>query len=493
MIRKTARTFVLALLALTGFGVSFASYAIFIGSDLTADGSTLLVGYGDEVSSHWLQLFPRAKHNADATITVGVTAEARYPGERTEIPQVEETYRYLSTEYSDFAGFPPPLTNGGLNEHAVAARDIWSPSRTELREMTPDPQHGPQYSDLARIAMERATTAKEAVEIVGSLIDEHNFSTYGGNTHMFADPNEGWIIKEMAGGQGLWVAERLAPDTIRVSRPGYMFEIPEDYQDNPDFMGSDNLVSFAVEQGWYDPEAGEPFNVNEVYGNTNGRPEAATLIEGRLAELAPNITLNDAMEMIRTAELTRDTAGYGQVAHLRSDVRPELATLWVAPTGPVTAPFVPWRIGVDSIPAEYGKHRYLTKGEASRFLDSDWQVQEATEYAFRTFKRLMYFTCDRPDEFLPEVHTALRAFESNALAETDYVEEVANALLEAGQTEAATKFLTDYSHHQADQALTLGNSLLTSIETRTKVQYGVREPTGEKQGGIVCSPDAYSL
>ena len=31
--------------------------------------------------------------------------------------------------YSAFAGFPAPLTNGGLNEHHVAARDIWSPSR----------------------------------------------------------------------------------------------------------------------------------------------------------------------------------------------------------------------------------------------------------------------------------------------------------------------------------------------------------------------------
>lgn len=493
MIRKTARSFALALLVFAGFGVSFASYAIFIGSDLTADGSTLLVGYGDEVSSHWLQLFPRQKHDADATITVGVTEEARYPGERTEIPQVAETYRYLSTEYSDFAGFPPPLTNGGLNEHKVAARDIWSPSRSELREMTPDPQHGPQYSDLARIAMERATTAREAVEIVGSLIDQYNFSTYGGNTHMFADPNEGWIIKEMAGGQGLWVAERLASDAIRVSRPGYMFEVPEDYQDNPDFMGSDNLISFAVEQGWYDPEANEPFNVNEVYGNDYGRPDAATLIEGRLAELAPNITLQDAMEMIRTAEMTRDTAGYGQVAHLRNDVRSELATLWVAPTGPVTAPFVPWRIGVDSITPEFGKHRYLTKGEASSFLDSDWQVQEATEYAFLTFKRLMYYTCDRPDEFLPEVQIALRAFESNALSDNVNVENTANTLFEADENEAATRFLTEYSHRQADEALTLGNSLLASIEARTKVQYGVRQPTGESQGGIVCSPDVYGL
>ena len=41
--------------------------------------------------------------------------------------------------------------------------------------------------------------------------------------------------------------------------------------------------------------------------------------------------------------------------------------MWVAATGSVTAPFVPYRIGVQSIPPEFGKHRYLTKGEATRF------------------------------------------------------------------------------------------------------------------------------
>lgn len=109
------------------------------------------------------------------------------------------------------------MTNGGLNENNIAARDVWSPSRDELVAMTPDPQTGPQYSDLSRIAMERADSAREAVEILGALIDEHGYTTYGGNSHMFADENEGWIFVEFAGGQGLWAAERLGPDDVRVS------------------------------------------------------------------------------------------------------------------------------------------------------------------------------------------------------------------------------------------------------------------------------------
>lgn len=69
--------------------------------------------------------------------------------------------------------------------------------------MTPDGQTGPQYSDLSRIAMEDASTAEEAVTILGEMIDEHGYTTYGGNSHLFADENEGWVFVEFAGGAGL--------------------------------------------------------------------------------------------------------------------------------------------------------------------------------------------------------------------------------------------------------------------------------------------------
>ena len=220
----------IALLMLVWHSGAFASYGIYVGKNLTADGSVFLAGYGDEPSSHWLEIVPRRDHPPQASIKVGGTAAARYPGVLIEIPQVAQTLKYITMNYSAFAGFPAPLTNGGLNEHHVAARDIWSPSREELRKMTPNPQRGPNYSDLSRIVMERAKTAREAVEIIGALIDKYGYSTYGGNSHLFADPAEGWILIEFAGGQGLWVAERLGPDDIRVSRPGYIGEIPVDFR-----------------------------------------------------------------------------------------------------------------------------------------------------------------------------------------------------------------------------------------------------------------------
>jgi dipeptidase len=456
---------------------AWASYAIYVGKNLTADGSVMIGGSGDEVSSHWLEVVPGGEYPAGSTITVGVTPAAFMPGHFIEIPQARRTYRYLTMNYSEYEGFPPPLTNGGLNEHNVAGRDVWSPSREELVAMTPNPQTGPQYSDLSRIAMERARTAREAVEIIGALIDEHGYSTYGGNSHMFADENGGWVLINYAGGKGLWIAERLGPDDVRMSYPGYIHEVPADFLDSDDFMGSENFISFAVEQGWYDPDSGEPFNATKIYGVDQERPPRSAM-ERELRNAAP-IDLRAMMNAVRDPRISMDSTGYGQVAQLRDNGRPEMNLLWVAPTGSVTAPFIPYRIGVDEIAPQFGKHRYLTKGEATRFLTPDWQIQEATEFAGRTFKRLMYYTCERPGKFLPEVNEALTAFENRLIAEQQVVVGTAETLFDAGEDQLAIRYLTNYSRERGLEGLRLGNALLASIEARTEAVYGYRLPEGD--------------
>lgn len=455
-----------------------ASYAIYVGKNLTEDGSVYLGGSGDEVSSHWLEIVPAADHPPGATIRVGVDETANMPGELTEIPQVPHTLRYITMNYSEYEGFPPPLTNGGLNEKNVAARDVWSDSRPELLAMTPKPQHGPNYSDLSRIVMERAGSARGAVEITGRLIDEHGYSTYGGNSHLFADADEGWVLLDFAGGQGLWIAERLGPDDVRMSYPGYIEEIPLDFHNHPDFMGSANFVTFAIEQGWFDPDAGKPFNVTEVYRRPDIRWPRRE-VEDEIRRAAP-IGLREMLDIVRDRRFSKDSTGYGQVAVLRHDVRPELRTLWVAATGSVTTPFVPYRIGVQRVLPEFGKHRYLTKGEATRFVTRDWQIQEATEFAYRTFKRLMYFTCDHADKFLPEVTEAITAFENRLLDEQATVEETTAILADADREDLALSYLTDYSSDAARASLRLGNALLASIEERTRHLYGLRVPESDE-------------
>lgn len=478
------------------------SIAIYVGRDLTADGSVLLGGFGHEPSSHWYEITPARTFPRGTTIEVGVTEDARIPGRRIRVPQVERTARFLTTNYSEFAGFPPPLTNGGLNEHGVAARDVWSPSRPELRAMTPRPQTGLNYSDLSRMAMERATSAREAVEIVGNLIEEHGYATYGGNSHLFADAQEGWVLIDYAGGQGLWAAERLGPDQVRVLYPGYVGDFPTDFQDRPGYMGSEHLVRFAVEQGWWDPDGDEPFNLHRVYGQTfpsaPGQSDPHNVfrypprLEEEIAALAP-LSLADMMALVRDPRWSNDGSGYGQVAHLRRGLPGELGTLWMSITGAVASPFVPVRIGVRDLPPEYKQHRYMTKDADRAFLDPEYAPLEGTLSAFRVHKRLLYHACQHPEVFLRPVTADLEGFEARLLEEQEALEEEARAFYEAGQADSARTVLTRYTRVRLLDALELGEALVERVEAETRERFGIRMPDTEVPRGATWRPESESM
>jgi hypothetical protein len=152
--------------------------------------------------------------------------------------------------------------------------------------------------------------------------------------------------------------------------------------------------------------------------------------------------------------------------------------LWVAATGSITTPFIPYWIGVDKVLPEYGKHRYLTHREAKGFLTKDWQIQEASRFAYITFKRLMYYTCDKPDKFLPEVTEALTAFENQSIDQSRKIESTAAKLIEVHEPDMAHEVLTGYSSQRALDGLKLGDSLLASVEARYRLLYGFRAPKG---------------
>ena len=456
------------------------SYGIYIGRNLTADGVAYLAGYGDEPSSHWLEICPRAAHPAGSTVTVGVTPQADMPGRRIGIPQAPETLRNMRVSYSYYLGVPAPLTNGGLNECGVAVRDIWATSRAELRDMTPADQTGPNYSDLARIVIERARTAREGVEMIGALIARHGYATYGGNSHMIADPDEAWVVIEFAGGRGLWCAERLGPDSIRASRPGYIGEIPG--APGADFLFPPHFFDTAREMGWWSPQDG-PFHVNRVYGDGKHRWDGVAWIEDEMRARAARpekITRDDVFWSISTARLTGDTAGYGQVVPLTHPPHDALRMMWHAPVGPVTAPLLPVFLGQRSVPPACRQHRYLTTGESHRFLDRRKEAEtpdtvsripqgiESGPSAFYIFKRLMHLAFQKPDPILTEVGAHWRAVEAGVNARLPDLLRAAGLLADAGEAGLAAQLLEDFSHARLAEALADCEALSDAAHARLR-------------------------
>ena len=252
--------------------------------------------------------------------------------------------------------------------------------------------------------------------------------------------------------------------------------MPSDLGKNPDFLASKNLVSFAIEQGWYRPADGQPFNVVKAYcaePRESSAPEVRHVLEAVNAA-APKVEAPVLMKALH--DMGRDSSGYGQVADLRANVNPDLRTLWVAPGPPITAAFVPWRLGAETAPPEYRMHRYLTAGEAERTIDSAQQGVEGTRYADGTVKRLLYLVNEHRDLFLPEVNTALQAFEGREYAAQPEVERTAKTLLNAHEDALAHRYLTEQAQAAAAGGLQLMEALADGIEARTKVLYGIRMP-----------------
>ena len=452
------------------------SYGLYIGKNQSATGHAWLAGYGDEPSSHRLEVVPRQQHEPGSRITVGVTPAAALPGVLSDIPQVRETARHLRVSYSHYLGVPAPITNGGLNEHGVAVRDIWSSSRPELVAMTPADQKGPNYSDLARLVLERARTAREGVDLIGALIRDHGYSCYGGNSHIIADPDEAWVVIEFSGGLGLWVAERLGPDSIRASRPGYIGVIPAEPTD--DFFFPSHFIETAVRLGWYHPGHG-PFDVNAVYGDGRGRWPGQVWVEEQMKRRAgrpEKIGLTDMIWAISTEKLTGDTAGYGQIVPLVETNHPELRMMWHAPVGPVAAPLVPVFMGMTSVPPEYGMHRYLTEGESARFQDLRKAVArpdaispvpqgiDITRSAVQIFKQLMHAVFQDAETLLPLISAQWRSFEKSLADDLPHVLRSAKILIEAGEPDLASRLLTDFSTTRLLTSLSAAEPMLRALE-----------------------------
>jgi hypothetical protein len=128
------------------------------------------------------------------------------------------------------------------------------------------------------------------------------------------------------------------------------------------------------------------------------------------------------------------------------------------------------------VPPEYQRHRYLTEGEAARFMDPAWQGVESTRSAFRVYKRLYYLTREHPEPFQTEVTAALEAFEAGLIAARPTVERTAQKLFEGGEPELARTYLTYYNTTEAMNGLRLAEALAAGIEARTRVQFGIRRP-----------------
>lgn len=240
---------------------------------------------------------------------------------------VEQTCRSLV-----LAGNLESMTTGGLNEHGVSIAIEFLPMRKGLAcdkgRVGPNSNHW--TTSLIANGLLRARTAREAIRLIGAMVEEHGFLYYrapsAGVALPIADTKEVWLMEIFGPGQnwvpnsgrpgGVWCAQRI-PDgevgcTANRSRIGAV-----DLKDPDHFLASTNILSLATELGFW--KEGTPFVWHDVYGDPGNRSNS--LREWRaLSRLAPSLGL----------KVTSDPAA----DRYRFSVKPE------------HPPTVPWLMGL---------------------------------------------------------------------------------------------------------------------------------------------------
>lgn len=201
------------------------------------------------------------------------------------IDQVPHTYAYYTGSY------------GMMNEHQLLSAECTDYAKVELSAAG-----GKRIfysSDLSNVALERCTEAREAVEVVGGLIDTYGY--YGtGETLIFADPEEAWVIEicsslDEADGGGLWVAQKIPDGEVFVA--ANEFRIREVVPGNPDQIYSKDLFGKLEEAGLWSPADGTLDWLKIVSYGEYSHPYYSLMRVWRIQDrLAPSLNLSPYVE-----------------------------------------------------------------------------------------------------------------------------------------------------------------------------------------------------
>lgn len=185
--------------------------------------------------------------------------------EYVKIPQVDTTYTTLGSRPYWCWGYEE-----GINQYGVVIGNEAIFTKT-FRQSAADYQAGKSVAcgllgmDLIRLGLERSRTAKEAVEVMGHLIERygqfgsgvpaesHSSGGYD-NSFIIADASEAWVLEAVG---KRFVARRFTTGCTSISN-----EPTIRYQDTWDAYSPD-LVDYACQQGWW--ETNEPFDFARAY------------------------------------------------------------------------------------------------------------------------------------------------------------------------------------------------------------------------------------
>jgi len=138
---------------------------------------------------------------------------------------------------------------GNMNEFQVAIGETTFGGRDELV----NPEGIIDYGSLIYLALQRSKTAKEAIQVMASLVNEYGYYS-SGESFSISDKNECWILEMIGKGKGrkgaLWVAIRI-PDGYVSGHANQARITTFPLNDPANCLYDTEVITFAREKGWF--------------------------------------------------------------------------------------------------------------------------------------------------------------------------------------------------------------------------------------------------
>lgn len=260
--------------------------SIMVSKGASTDGSVMTAHSCDGNYRTWLRIEPAREYPAGTRkpiywglLHTETPDDLRRVTLKGTIPEAPRTYRYFNVAYP------------AMNEKGLAIGETTIGGRRELQ----NDEGLFLIENLQAIVLERTSTAREAIKLIGELVKEYGYGD-SGECLTFADGKEVWHFEIFGAGPfqrgAVWAAVRIPDGHVGVSA-----NIPRistlNLNDPDHYMASENVFSLAQEMGWWDPKSGKPFRFWEAY---SGRKPYSIREFYILSKLAPSLKLSMEME-----------------------------------------------------------------------------------------------------------------------------------------------------------------------------------------------------
>lgn len=223
---------------------AFACTNVIVGKKASADGC-VYVSYNADSYGMYGNIYSHkgGTHPAGEMRKIYDWDTNKYLG---EIPQAARTYNVV----------------GQMNENQVSITETTFGGREELWKT----EGIIDYGSLIYIGLERSTSARDAINIMTSLVEKYGYASEG-ESFSICDKNEAWILEMIGKGEGqkgaVWVAVRIPDDCVSCHANQSRITKFSQYKKG-DVLFSKDVIKFARAKGYFNGKDND-FSFRDAY------------------------------------------------------------------------------------------------------------------------------------------------------------------------------------------------------------------------------------